>query len=511
VIATAKFPRERFGDVQLLKGLSDDVYNNFSAKRIGDKVVNLWDGLLECTFAAGETILREGDYCDGAYYVIDGAVEVRFEPGPRSPRPVPGPSRKLRRFARLLGRSSAATPRVAGDAEGTVVLADVPVDLPPGGRTVLVAGELFGEGSALSRYPIATDILAESDVRCLLIRTPLLREMFEEPVEPAFAQFKTFFNERYRERTLRAHLRRVPVFQMLDATAIAKIAERAELVSVKRKATIAREGEPIDALYLVRGGYIKVSVRTRAADVAATYLRSGDVAGEAGLLLGEPWPFTLTALDHVELVKVPSEIVREIADSSPDVERYLWARTTSTLKQRNRAAVDPAFAEPLQFAMLSGLVHGDSVLLIDLERCTRCDECVRACADTHAGVPKFIREGDRFRNFSVPTACYHCLDPVCMIGCPTGAISRPLGTSEVVIDARTCIGCQNCVNRCPWDNIQTVPYDSPATGTRIDLASKCDLCIGREDGPACVQMCPHGATIRVNYGDSERISELLGL
>jgi Fe-S-cluster-containing dehydrogenase component len=181
------------------------------------------------------------------------------------------------------------------------------------------------------------------------------------------------------------------------------------------------------------------------------------------------------------------------------------------LKQRNRAAVDPAFAEPLQFAMLSGLVHGDSVLLIDLERCTRCDECVRACADTHAGVPRFIREGDRFRNFSVPTACYHCLDPVCMIGCPTGAISRPLGTSEVVIDARTCIGCQNCVNRCPWDNIQTVPYDSPATGTRIDLASKCDLCIGREDGPACVQMCPHGATIRVNYGDSERISELLGL
>jgi Fe-S-cluster-containing hydrogenase component 2 len=181
----------------------------------------------------------------------------------------------------------------------------------------------------------------------------------------------------------------------------------------------------------------------------------------------------------------------------------------ATLKRRATAAADPIGVQYLQYAMDSGLIHGDSVLLIDLERCTRCDDCVRACADAHGGVPRFVREGSRFRNFSIPTACYQCTDPVCMIGCPTGAISRPLGSLEVAIDAQTCIGCGNCVRRCPWDNIQTIPYDSPATGTRINLATKCDLCIGRAAGPACVQMCPHGAAERVSFREYDRVERLL--
>ena len=78
---------------------------------------------------------------------------------------------------------------------------------------------------------------------------------------------------------------------------------------------------------------------------------------------------------------------------------------TERLKQVGHASRDPLTAQPLQFAMDSGLIHGESVLLINLETCTRCDECVRACADMHDGIPRFIREGVKFRNFSVPTAC----------------------------------------------------------------------------------------------------------
>jgi Fe-S-cluster-containing hydrogenase component 2 len=233
------------------------------------------------------------------------------------------------------------------------------------------------------------------------------------------------------------------------------------------------------------------------------------VAGEFGLLIDEPWPYSLTALENVELVKLPLERVRPILSSSPAVERRLWSSMTAVLKQRSRATVNPLATETLQYAMDSGLIHGESVFMIDLETCTRCDDCVRACADAHGGIPRFVREGSRFRNFSVPTACYQCTDPVCMIGCPTGAITRPLGTMEVVIDAATCIGCGNCGRRCPWDNIQSVEYDSPKTGTRINLATKCDLCFGRADGPACVQMCPHGAAVRVNFKRREHVEELL--
>jgi ferredoxin len=57
-------------------------------------------------------------------------------------------------------------------------------------------------------------------------------------------------------------------------------------------------------------------------------------------------------------------------------------------------------------AMETGLIHGESVLLIDLETCTRCDDCVRACEDTHAGTPRFIREGLKYKNWLVPTSWY---------------------------------------------------------------------------------------------------------
>lgn len=466
------FGRERFGEVPFLQGIGEDVYSRLAARGKS----NPWTGLYECTFRKGETILREGDYCDGAYYILRGRVSVLFRGG---------------------------APAAASTA--TVVLPELPVDLRPGDRATLGPGEIIGEGSALSRYPIATDIVADSDVACLLIRTPLLRAIFEEP---EFAAFKAAFDERYRQRTLRAHLRRVPALQDVPQDLLDELAASAELVSFKPDKVIAQQGAAADALYVVRGGYVKVSVRLGADDLAVSYLRKGDVAGESGLLLDEPWPVSLTALEHVELVKISRERISAVLERRPGLEAGLWRSLTATLTRRSAGLANPLASESLQYAMDSGLIHGESVFLIDLEKCTRCDECVRACADAHAGTPRFVREGSRFRNFSVPTACYHCTDPVCMIGCPTGAITRPLGTMEVAIDARTCIGCGNCVRRCPWDNIQTVAYDSPATGTRINLATKCDLCIGRDAGPACVQMCPHGAAVRVNFKDSDRVGAL---
>jgi len=66
------------------------------------------------------------------------------------------------------------------------------------------------------------------------------------------------------------------------------------------------------------------------------------------------------------------------------------------------------------------------------------------------------------------------------------------------------------VRRCPWGNILTVPFDSPRVGSSIDLATKCDLCVDRADGPACVQMCPHGSARRVNFKDAAQVAALFG-
>jgi len=110
----------------------------------------------------------------------------------------------------------------------------------------------------------------------------------------------------------------------------------------------------------------------------------------------------------------------------------------------------------------------------------------------------------------VPTACYQCTDPVCMMDCPTGAITRDLGTLEVTINEPTCIGCSNCANRCPWGNIVMFETEEKRPdGKPVEIATKCDLCIGRAEGPACVQMCPHGSAQRISFKDMERVTATL--
>jgi Fe-S-cluster-containing hydrogenase component 2/CRP-like cAMP-binding protein len=427
---------EQLRDLPLFHGVADE------AREL------LRPHLFHARFVKGDRIAAAGSYLDGAYYLLAGTVEAR-------------------------------------------------VPAPAGATTTIAAASIFGEDSALSRYPLAADLTAAGDVSALFIRTAALRLMFDLP---ELAAFKAAFDRDYRDRILRAHLLGTDLFANIDATAMDTLIARAELVAYKPGKPIALEGSPCDAFHLVRGGYVQMAARMGDADVTLSYVRAGEWIGEPALILNEPWPFSLTAVEHVELVRISCDDVRSVL---PDAARdpRLWDTLVQRLSRRGQVLDNPLAHSVLQFTAESGLIHGESVLLIDLERCTRCDECVRGCADAHGGVPRFVREGSKFRNFTVATACYHCTDPVCMIGCPTGAITRPLGTRAVAVNADTCIGCGNCVRRCPWDNILTVEFDSPRVGQPIALATKCDLCVGRDGGPACVQMCPQGCAERVNFKD----------
>jgi Fe-S-cluster-containing hydrogenase component 2 len=151
-----------------------------------------------------------------------------------------------------------------------------------------------------------------------------------------------------------------------------------------------------------------------------------------------------------------------------------------------------------------GLMEAQSLLILDLDRCTRCDQCVRACADAHDGVSRLIREGLRFDRYLVATSCRQCRDPLCMVGCPVGSIRRR-NSLEVIIED-WCIGCGQCANNCPYGNINMHPFpveieDLLHPGRTIASvkvkATSCDLCLDHEE-PSCVYACPHDAAHRVN-------------
>jgi CRP-like cAMP-binding protein/Fe-S-cluster-containing hydrogenase component 2 len=458
-------------------------------------------------YGAGDDILRMNDYSDSAYYIVEGAVEVVVNTPGRGqvesrpvvrggahvpPAQLPGARPEARR---MVGRGSGTS--------GTIILSEIPADVVPGKRTIMEAGEIFGELSALSRYPVSATVRAATPVKLLQIRLRGLKTLAATSKE-----FKKFLDTRYRERTLTRHLRNVGIFSKLDDGFLAVVKEKAELVSFEPGQIIVNEGDVAESFFLLRGGYVKVGVRAGTTDLAITYLRTGDYAGEAALLLDETWPFTLQALEHVEVVKLGKDVFQDILRTQSSVQDELWGEAIARLKARGAVIRNPGSAEHLQMAMDTGLVHGESVLLIDLSTCTRCDECVRGCADAHEGVPRFIREGAKYRNFLVPTACYQCTDPVCMMDCPTGAITREVNTLEVTITEATCVGCKNCATRCPWQNIVMVDIPKREDGTQ-EVATKCDLCLTRPEGPACVQMCPHGSAVRISFKDLERVVETL--
>ncbi|MDB6058136.1 MAG: hypothetical protein JWO95_1980, partial [Verrucomicrobiales bacterium] len=170
----------------------------------------------------------------------------------------------------------------------------------------------------------------------------------------------------------------------------------------------------------------------------------------------------------------------------------------------------------MEFLTENRFFNGRATMMINLDRCTRCDDCVRACATAHDNNPRFLRHGPINGNIMVANACMHCADPVCMIGCPTGAIHRDNFGGQVVINQSTCIGCNTCANNCPYEAIRMVEVRD-RTGVLmtdneskpIAKATKCDLCVEQISGPACQRACPHGALSRIDMTDLDKFAKWL--
>src|SRR5262249_36386132 len=146
-----------------------------------------------------------------------------------------------------------------------------------------------------------------------------------------------------------------------------------------------------------------------------------------------------------------------------------------------------------------GLYEGQSLFIVDLEKCTRCLECVKACSDSHHGQTRIVFERERFDKYLVPAACRSCHDPECLNGCPVDAIHRrPLdpkggeGSTLAVFIEDHCIGCGLCAHNCPFDSIlmydkhepKASSFDVFANTPRI--ARNCDLCESVGGSPRCV-------------------------
>ena len=152
--------------------------------------------------------------------------------------------------------------------------------------------------------------------------------------------------------------------------------------------------------------------------------------------------------------------------------------------------------------------------VIDHNRCIGCHACTVACKEEH-NVPvgvfrtwvKYIEKGQfphTSRHFGV-MRCNHCDDAPCVEICPTRALFRR-DDGIVDFDNSRCIGCQSCMQACPYDAL----YLDPNTHT----AAKCNFCAHRIEmnlEPACVVVCPTQAIIAGDLDNPQsQISQIMG-
>ncbi len=467
---------------------------------------------------AGSVLFEEGSYLDVAFWVVSGAVDVYLE-NVRGGSDLTIPIFDVRVTPPRDGRPGA---RVGGDAEAgrtvlqnqvekqtrdrsVTLLTAMDFDLPRGTPPKrLGAGEFFGEIGALNGWPQSVTARTAMDSRLVQIRVPAITLMKKKS-----AALKQQIDTIYRRRSLSAQLRRTPLLAECDDAFLEALAQTVNLVSLGPKEELVRQGEPVDAMYLVRSGFLRLAQNVAAGDAAVSYLSKGMTLGEAELLLSPSpgWLWTASSVANTELVQIARPDFEALLRRHPAMESRLWQVATARIKETGYARRNAGRAEFIDSAIGQGLVEGTSILVIDLDLCTRCDDCVRACAATHDNVPRFVREGNKYANLLITRACFHCMDPVCLIGCPTGAIHRADVREIVEITEDLCIGCRSCYSKCPYDAItmyettEKWPEDHPKHGQNKQVATKCDQCLQAGEDPACVRSCPQGCAVRVGSPD----------
>jgi CRP-like cAMP-binding protein/Fe-S-cluster-containing hydrogenase component 2 len=449
------------------------------------------------SFKKGDIIFREGDFGSTAYYILSGKVDIFIS----SPRGHVNTEQEPSGWLNLL--KNKLVPRSRHQREGEnlsqgYISIDAPVDLAYDNPvSQLVPGDLFGEMTCMSFYPRSATVRAAED--CVVLE--MLRNVLD--VLQKNKTFRAQLDQKYRERALSTHIRSVPIFSSLSEEFIEHLRPRVELLRFAPGEVILRQGDAADAFYLVRIGFVKVTETYPGGELVLAYLSKGSYFGEIGLLGGGVRTASCIALDHVEVVRVAAQDFNEMLAQFPAIDSSL-RKAAAARQQENQQRFKQVSSVPVDQFLTQGLMEAQSLLVLDLDRCTRCDQCVKACADSHGGVTRLIRDGLQFDRYLVATSCRQCRDPLCMVGCPVGAIRRK-GSLEIIIED-WCIGCGACSQGCPYGNINMQEFmvegragvdETHKKAQVVRKATSCNLCHDFPE-PSCVYACPHDAAHRVS-------------
>ncbi len=472
---------------------------NYNGKQVGP-YVRLLD------YAPGEEIVREGEWGGNTFYVVvAGQAEVSV-----------------------------------GAAHGRSKIAEVPPGLQ------------FGVMSVLAGVPRNATVRAPRDqpVRVLEIQRPALRLLKKLP------NFGETLDAEYREHGRAVTIQDISRVAGLGKDAVSQLEAISKFQVFAKHHVLFRAGELVERLYVLKSGWAHLAPRTRmmrASDTGSlsrnwsaktneTYVGPSHCFGVDAVTRDDEWQYTCTLMERSELLEISiSELRRR-----PELREMLLPAFSNFAVPNSAVGGEGSFkpipvAKAQERLIESGLVDATNLLVMDMDLCVRCGNCSLACHRVH-GQSRLVRRGihiarpvsieknAKFQSLLAPTVCFHCKDPECLTGCPTGAIAR-LPDGQVDIDPKICIGCADCATQCPYNAISMIPGEPEAFGAREPgwkkwfalspeplptaveqtddlLAVKCNLCVGTPLNPpgarvpaySCEENCPTGALLRVDPG-----------
>lgn len=159
-----------------------------------------------------------------------------------------------------------------------------------------------------------------------------------------------------------ALLAQVPIFGVASPDDLRQLAAQAYPRRLSRGQVLFVEGEPADAMYVVRSGRVKVSVASpRGDELVLSVLGPGDSFGELSLVDGSPRSAGAEAVDDVQLVCLPAAAVQRLMSASAAVSLALAQELAELLRARTGASADLVFLDlPRRLAKL--LVSGEETV-----------------------------------------------------------------------------------------------------------------------------------------------------
>jgi len=164
-------------------------------------------------------------------------------------------------------------------------------------------------------------------------------------------------------QTWESFLKRTPLFSGLSVEDLGKLAARLQLLSLPKGATLFKQGDESDALYLIVSGHARRYRGVGALEALVAYLGRGDVVGETGLLTGAPRSSTVRVDATSELLKLPRKDFEEVLREHPTILLHLSRTLANRLIEGGQPSPRPSSEQARLVAFDCALPRRDRALI----------------------------------------------------------------------------------------------------------------------------------------------------